>query len=89
MPFTKGHGGRPKGAQNKRTPEVSGWCRKLVEDKDYRKSLNDRLKAGDCAPAVEAMIWHYAYGKPVESHEMVDADGQTVGSYNFIIQARV
>jgi hypothetical protein len=66
VPFKKGEGGRPKGVPNKSTTDTAAVCRALVEDDTYRKAFKKRLHAGELAPALEAMAWHYAYGKPKE-----------------------
>ena len=63
--------GRPKGVPNKATQEVKDLARKLVEDPVYLKKLAGALrKRKGIAPAVETMLWHYAYGKPKESIEL-------------------
>lgn len=63
-------GGREKGTPNKTTLEVREAASELIDDPAYRKNLAKRLKAGKAAPAVEALMWHYAKGKPVERHEV-------------------
>ncbi len=45
-------------------------AKRILEDSNYIKNLETRAKAGVLAPAVEAMLWHYAYGKPVETIEV-------------------
>lgn len=50
----------------------------LLERPKYRESF---LKAWDersLAPALEAMIYHYAYGKPKETHELTGPGGGPV-----------
>ena len=59
--------GRKKGTLNKVTAEAKAACAAIVDDSTYRKKLMVRAKAGKLAPAVEAMLWHYAYGKPKSS----------------------
>lgn len=49
-------------------------ARALVEDQQYLDTLKARLLSGDCAPQVEAMIWAYAFGKPVEVVEVSSHD---------------
>lgn len=47
--------------------ELSKFCRGLLESQDYRDVLEKSLKDRTLPPALEQMIWHYAYGKPVEN----------------------
>jgi len=79
-PFTKGdpRAGRPKGVQNKTTVEVRELASRLVTDPDYLENLEIRLKTGEAAPAVEAMLWHYAHGKPVDKVELTGPGGGPV-----------
>lgn len=63
-PFQKGEGGRPAGIPNKATREIRAMARSLVEDPEYVENLRIRLRSGKCAPAVECMLFHYAYGEP-------------------------
>lgn len=88
-PFTKGdpRAGRPKGAPNKVTAEVRKAAQGLVEDPVYRASLKERLQSGKLAPAMEALLWHYAYGKPKEVHELVGQDGEPL-TFTLNIDAR-
>ena len=62
-------GGRRKGTPNKVTTEAKAVCAAIVDDPTYRKKLIARAKAGELAAAIEAMLWHYAYGKPKEQIE--------------------
>jgi hypothetical protein len=61
--------GRPTGVPNKATFEVKTACAQLVEDPAYRARLKARLFAGKLAPALESMLWHYAFGKPTEERD--------------------
>jgi hypothetical protein len=70
--FKRGHkamGGRPKGSLNRTTLEVREFARHLIEDPEYQASLRHRMIAGK-APQMEMVLFHYAYGKPVERHEL-------------------
>ena len=62
-------GGRRKGTSNKVTVEARAVCAAIVDDPTYRKTLVARAKAGELSPAIEAMLWHYACGKPKEQVE--------------------
>ena len=65
-----GQPGRTKGVPNRATVEVKEAARQLVERADYREALARRLLSGRLAPAVETMLWAYAFGKPHETHEL-------------------
>jgi hypothetical protein len=60
-------GGRQRGTPNKSTLDVGAVCRQIVDDEEYRKYFKHRLMVGQLPPALEAMAWHYAYGKPPET----------------------
>lgn len=76
-------GGRTKGTPNTATREVAETCRALVEDKAYRANLALRLVEGKLHASVEALLWHYAYGKPKET---VEHQGLTVpAAVTFVI----
>lgn len=59
--------GRPMGCLNKATVEVKEATSALVDSPAYRLNLKERLEAGALAPAIEAMLWYYAKGKPKET----------------------
>lgn len=42
----------------------------LLGDSAYKDGLRLRLRAGLCAPALETLLYHYLYGKPVEPVEV-------------------
>ena len=60
-------GGRRKGTPNKVTAEARAVCAAILDDPTYRTNLTARARAGALAPAVETMLWHYAFGKPKDS----------------------
>jgi len=57
-------GGRTKGTPNKATREVKTFCASLLESARYQRQLRERVHKGTLPPALEAMLWHYAYGVP-------------------------
>jgi len=70
--FNRGHkptGGRPKGSRNKTTIEVRDFARQLIEDPAYQAGLRLRVIEGK-APQMEMLLFKYAYGQPVEHHEV-------------------
>lgn len=68
-------GGRTKGTPNKASGEISTRCKALIESEDYQQMFVSRLTHGTLPPALEALTWHYAYGKPKERVELTGADG--------------
>jgi hypothetical protein len=73
-PFQPGHSGnprgRPKGVPNKVTTEVKAVATELVDDPVYRARLRRALQTRTVAPAIEVMLWHYAYGKPKDAVDL-------------------
>jgi len=67
--------GRPPGVMNKAGQDGRAVCRLLVEDPIYRAGFAIRLNAGTLGSGLEAMVWHYAYGKPQESLDVTLQDG--------------
>ena len=72
MPFQKGaprapNAGRKKGSQNKSTGTIGDFARSVVEDVEYREQIRVRARTGALPPAIEAMLYAYAYGKPVSA----------------------
>lgn len=59
-------GGRTKGTPNKVSTEVKTFCGRLIDDPDYQAGFAQRFKAGTLPAPLEAMVWHYRYGKPTE-----------------------
>jgi len=53
----------------KATRDIKAWARGMLEDPDYRASLKARLASGQ-AGQVEALLYHYGYGKPKEQVEL-------------------
>jgi len=62
--------GRKRGTKNKATQEIKTVARLMLEDPVYRRNLRARLRAGT-APHIEALLYHYAFGKPADRHEQV------------------
>ena len=62
--------GRKKGVPNKVTVEAQKACEALVDDPVYRAKLLTDLRRRELPPGIEAMLWHYAKGKPKEQVEL-------------------
>lgn len=58
------------GATNFTRHEAQRFARQLLESAEYRRNLEKRVTDGTAPPAIEAMLWHYAYGKPIEQVEI-------------------
>lgn len=56
--------------------EAQAFSRQLLGSAVYRADLEKRLLAGELPPAIEVMLWHYAYGKPVENIALTVNDEQ-------------
>lgn len=54
---------RPTGVQR---AEARMFALSIVRDPEYRKNLLIYARARMLPPAIEAMLWAYAYGRPVE-----------------------
>jgi hypothetical protein len=52
--------------RNERSKGAEALARSIIEDDRYQGKLLVRAQTGDLAPAVEAMLWAYAFGKPME-----------------------
>ncbi len=63
-------GGRKKGTPNKKTraqrESIEAIARHLVDDPVYQRRVRARMLAGT-AGHLETLLWHYAYGRPVET----------------------
>lgn len=68
-PFVKGdkRAGRPKGSKNKVTLEARAAASLIVDDPEYRDTLLAKARKGTLSPAMEALLWYYAHGKPTEN----------------------
>ena len=46
--------------------EAQRFARQIVESESYRTTVQERASKGTLPPAMEALLWYYAYGKPLE-----------------------
>jgi hypothetical protein len=69
--------GRKKGVLNKRTIEIREFARGVLEDPEYRAQLKSRLLKGT-SPAIEQLLYYYAYGKPIDRIQLVGPVAQEV-----------
>jgi hypothetical protein len=50
--------------------EARGIALRIVRNKEYQRTLEQAAINRDLPPAVETMLWHYAYGKPADRIEI-------------------
>jgi len=76
--FPKGVSGNPAGKKpgtpNRVTVVAREVAAEIVDDPEYRTRLKARALAGELAPAVESMLFHYRFGKPKERVEVSVVD---------------
>ena len=68
-PGTKKTGGRVRGTPNKRTTEVEAYAKSILEDPRVQDKMIEQAQDGTLSPPIMALLFYYAYGKPVERHE--------------------
>lgn len=57
--------------------EAQRFARGILQSDAYRQSLEARAARGELPAAVETMLWHYGFGKPVEHVAVATASAQT------------
>lgn len=60
------------------TMSVQDFCRGVLRSRDYRRSLLQRVRLGELPSAIEALLYHYAEGKPVDRVEHTGKDGNPI-----------
>jgi hypothetical protein len=60
-------GGRQAGTPNKITADIRAAAQSFLADPDGQRQLLEQYKAGALNPAILAMFYHYAYGKPKDT----------------------
>jgi hypothetical protein len=55
-----------KGIPNKATRQAREFAQMIISSPAYQSSLVARIRSGTLPPAIEQMLWHYAFGKPKE-----------------------
>jgi hypothetical protein len=68
--------GRPRGAVNGATKRAREFAELILCSQEYRDSLVRRIRTDSLAPNIEALLYHYAYGKPKERVELSEAPPQ-------------
>lgn len=67
--------GRAKGGHNATKSEAARFASEIVESPEYRESLMRRVRSDRLPPAVETLLLHYRYGKPVDRKEHTYPEG--------------
>ena len=60
---------------NKTTVEARELARNMILDEGYLRKLKADLYSMALPPPLVAMLFHYAFGKPKETHELTGIDG--------------
>src|SRR5262245_12346747 len=63
--------GSTRGRRDARQLALRHWVVSLLDDPRYRSNFKRRLLTGELATPLEILAWHYAVGKPTETHEHV------------------
>ena len=59
--------GRTKGTPNKKSVEIKEFALGIVMDTVYQNNLKERALSGQLPPAIEQLLFYYAFGKPAET----------------------
>lgn len=62
--------GRPRGRKSNPSKAARRVSLRLITDPVYQSKLRERLLDGTLSPAIESLLWAYAYGRPVAKHEV-------------------
>jgi hypothetical protein len=62
--------GRRKGTPDKATRDVKALCASILNDPLYLRNLRQHAIERKLAPAVECLLFHYAYGVPRQPVEI-------------------
>ena len=79
--------GRPPGVLNKTSREVKAFATEVLESPAYVASLWRRIKNDELAPAIEALLYYYSFGKPKE-HVEVSGDVTLIELVTASLQVR-
>lgn len=64
-------GGQQRSAPSPlRRQTIKQFCKDVLETKEYREFLLQRISLGLLQPQIETLLYYYAHGKPVERLEV-------------------
>jgi hypothetical protein len=86
-PIKRGRG-RPKGSRNKVSKAAQTFCRRLTNDKMYRKKFKEDWKRRKVPPQIEALVWAYGHGKPVEQVNLNGEGEQAPTAFVLIVDGK-
>lgn len=66
----------PQGATPKTRHDIQTWARRALQSPAYRERVEKDLIAGSLNSSVEIMLYHYAFGKPVENVKVTVGVGE-------------
>lgn len=58
------------GATISQKNDVAQWARKVLKNPEYRSRVEQQAIAGTLPTQVEVLLYHYAFGKPVDRVEV-------------------
>ena len=74
--FKKGNPGRAKGSKNKTHKTVQDMLQTTVDWNERMDNLVKLANGGNMK--AEELLWHYAWGKPVETTNVQSTEGQAL-----------
>lgn len=69
-------GGSRKGIRNRRTADIEEFARGIAGDAEVRQRMLLQARDGTLPAQVLALVFHYAYGKPIERIEHSGPEGE-------------
>jgi len=67
--------GRKPGQQNRTTLQIRALAQRLLTDREYQKNLRASLRNLTLDPGLIRMLYHYGYGKPIDTLEISGRNG--------------
>lgn len=58
--------------QEPETLTAKEFAKRILNSREYRQSIKDRISLHALPPGLEVLLYHYAFGKPVDKLEVND-----------------